>query len=660
MTRPFHLIPGGADEERPQVVLLPEDDDEPTAQEPPHRLPANRPHQDVDRPTPPKPKGPREVLAVVTRTRGDLALRTDRVRNSRAVPIAKAAARHSTLGSARILGAWWRWLTAADHAQALSMGKGEFVEAIRERRRKVALWSAGALGAGDLWGWAHDWWAPWMPPAGLVLGVLTVGGIVESIAAAKATDGDDTRRAIGTHPNSKAVRRLFVAGKLAKTIDEVRVVAPGVMRENNPPAWTCVVELPDGTTYDEALPKRPKLAASAGVGISRLYMDPVDDHEGRVRLWSPDRDPLSAPKVDCDLKGRTTAVDVWTERVPLGLSVRGEQMGFSMPGRSWLVGGEPEAGKSVACNILLCFAALDPHVKLWLVDGKGVDLLDYEDLADRAVLRPDPQAVLDLINEAREEMERRGAELQKLRVKKLTKALAQDLGWSMLVFHIDELAYFTKSELGKKIEDAGRDLTSRGRFVGIYSSAATQRPGSDVVDTGWRDLFSIRLAMRCTTPQASDMILGQGWAKRGYNAQLIDPLQRGSGLLYAEGSRPITGRTGYLDDDDVTRLTRVAYKLRAEAGTLPLSEDSPQRRLLRACLEAMGEADRMWTQDLLPRVHKVPEFAGLDDVELARRLRECQPEVTPTALWLADSDGTKRSRNGYTRADLVAALERRR
>ena len=45
--------------------------------------------------------------------------------------------------------------------------------------------------------------------------------------------------------------------------------------------------------------------------------------------------------------------------------------------------------------------------------------------------------------------------------------------------------------------------------------AATQKPGADVVPSALRDLFGFRLALRCNTPQASDTILGQGWASAG-------------------------------------------------------------------------------------------------------------------------------------------------
>ncbi|WP_170223190.1 FtsK/SpoIIIE domain-containing protein [Nonomuraea turkmeniaca] len=565
----------------------------------------------------------------------------------------KASAKYGVLGLSRAAGGWWRWVTAADHEASMAT-KPELVEAVRARRRKVSLWTLGTGVVGDGVLWFFMDWPWWGGPAILLAVTATAGGAAEVIIRRRQAVQDITEegaRDIGRHPSGKAIRQIFVGAKIARRVEQVKVIAPGVVRDGD--AWTVEVELPDSVTYSEVAKKRAKLAAASGRGIARMYVDPVPDHEGRCRLWSPDRDPLSELKVDCELKGRTTAVNVWTERVPLGRTVRGLPMGFHMAGRSWLVGGEPEAGKSVACNILLCFAALDPYVQLWLVDGKGVDLLDYEDLAHRAVLRPDPEGAYDLVCEVIEVMEERGAQLKARRVKKLTRELAEDLGWSMLLFHIDELAFFTThEEWGKKITGKLRDLVSRGRFVGIYNSYATQRPSSKVVDTDLRDLLSIRFALRCLTPASSDMILGDGWSSRGYNAQLIDASQRGSGLLWAEGTMPVTGRTGFLDDPDVTRLARTAYKLRKAAGTLPVTDTHPGRLLLTACVAACGDAEKIWTADLLPRLAHDPAWTHLadDPLELARLLRPYG--IAPKGQ---DIDGN--NRNGYRRSWFVEALD---
>ena len=78
-----------------------------------------------------------------------------------------------------------------------------------------------------------------------------------------------------------------------------------------------------------------------------------------------------------------------------------------------------------------------------------------------------------------------------------------------------------------------------------------------------RDLFSFRLAMRCTSPEASDTILGQGWASQGYSAATIDPTTRGIGYLLAEGGTPIRFKASYFSDEDLIVLEHRSEILRA-------------------------------------------------------------------------------------------------
>ena len=93
--------------------------------------------------------------------------------------------------------------------------------------------------------------------------------------------------------------------------------------------------------------------------------------------------------------------------------------------------------------------------------------------------------------------------------------------------------------------------------------AATQKPASDVVPTALRDLFGFRWALRCSTPQASDTILGQGWATQGFSASSIDAADRGVGFLLHEGLIPVRLRAYYLSDDDLAAIASRAQDLRA-------------------------------------------------------------------------------------------------
>jgi S-DNA-T family DNA segregation ATPase FtsK/SpoIIIE len=116
---------------------------------------------------------------------------------------------------------------------------------------------------------------------------------------------------------------------------------------------------------------------------------------------------------------------------------------------------------------------------------------------------------------------------------------------------------------GKEFASLLRDLVARGRAAGIIVVAATQKPSSDVVPTSLRDLFGFRMALRCSTRDASDTILGAGWASQGYSAASIDAACRGVGFLLAEGGVPVRMKACYLADDDLRALAARAEALRS-------------------------------------------------------------------------------------------------
>ena len=86
------------------------------------------------------------------------------------------------------------------------------------------------------------------------------------------------------------------------------------------------------------------------------------------------------------------------------------------------------------------------------------------------------------------------------------------------------------------------------------------------------DLFGFRWALRCSTPQASDTILGQGWASQGCSAAEVDAGQRGVGLLLHEGGVPVRCRSFYLDDEQLDQISRRAELLRQPAPVTPSAE----------------------------------------------------------------------------------------
>lgn len=556
---------------------------------------------------------------------------------------------YGSIGTARAAGRAWRWVTAAELDQQLAT-QPQLVLSVRRVRQRVAAAALAVAGTGGVVAWLVV--SPAVPVIVVAL-VLAVAGSVERHRQALG-DAEAGRATLGPSPSGRAVKKALAAAKLGK-VDDLRVVGPVVRTEG---AWEATVELPPGTTYRHATRRRGELAGAIGVDEVQVALDPVKGHNGRVRLWVADEDPMQGSAVMSPLINRTKPIDFWTDRVFAGMDQRGRPVEFSLVERSYLVGGEPGGGKSVACNNFLAFAALDPHVQLWIADGKGgFDLADWEPIAKRVLAEPEHEQIMDMIEDLRDEMARRYKLLRKAGHRKVTKEVARQLDMCPIVFHVDEIQKFSLGDgdarKGREFITGVADLVGRGRASGIITGAVTQRPAADVVPTRLRDILSIRWALRCTTPDASDTILGSGRAGQGYSAASFDASQRGAGYLLAEGASPVQTRSAFIADEEVAGIARRAYALREAAGTLPARADRPEVRLLSAVLEAMGSRHKgAHTAELLESLARVSgEYADWDATRLAAALRPLG--VAPVQL---DLEGT--NRNGYRRVDVQSALER--
>jgi len=303
-----------------------------------------------------------------------------------------------------------------------------------------------------------------------------------------------------------------------------------------------------------------QLAVCLAAREVRVWRDPKHAAWGSALLVR--RDPLNGVTAAWPWAGVAGPLSLWRP-FPVGVDELGGTVTLALPERNLLLGGEPGAGKSAALSLVLAAASLDPSVKLWLLDGKRVELAAWQPCAER-LAGPDIDDAIGLLEAVREEMEARYRDLLGRRARKIG---AGD-GLPLHVVACDELAFYLTAEDRKKrtrFAELLRDLVARGRAAGVIVVAATQKPAADVVPSALRDLFGFRLALRCTTRDASDTILGHGWASNGFNAATIAPDQRGIGFLLADDGLPVRMRTFYLDDEAVDALADRAAALREAA-----------------------------------------------------------------------------------------------
>jgi hypothetical protein len=393
-------------------------------------------------------------------------------------------------------------------------------------------------------------------PAAMVLIVTVVAG---ALAFGRS------RRALARWLRAAAIRRAWWR---AWTDCELPRVRAG--RVTAIPAGELMrVRASRGSSLEHVERRAEELAVCLQAREVRVARDADNAATGTVTLVR--RDPLagrvSVPWPHCDAE----SLSLW-EPIPVGVDELGATVSVSLPERNVLMGGEPGAGKSAALSVLVATAALDASARLWLLDGKLVELSVWAPCAQR-LAGPDVDEAIGLLRELREEMEARYRELLARGHRKITR----DDELSLHLVACDELAFYLGSEDRKKQREFAellRDLVARGRAAGVIVCAATQKPASDVVPSALRDLFGFRLALRCNTPQASDTILGQGWASMGHSAASIAPGQRGVGLLLAEDGAPVRMRGFHLGDEDVNALAERAATRRADGWLADREEGS--------------------------------------------------------------------------------------
>jgi hypothetical protein len=316
------------------------------------------------------------------------------------------------------------------------------------------------------------------------------------------------------------------------------------------------VRVPIGATVTDLENAAEALAVVLEIRELRVKRDFTNARQATVSLIRTD--PLADPAPEWPHLG-AERLSLW-DPIPVGIDEDGIPVRLSLPERNVLLGGEPGAGKSAALSLLVATAALDPTVHLHLLDGKLVELALWAGCADDTA-GVDVQDANLLLQRLRADMDARYLALLANRARKVTP----QTGLPLHLVVVDELAHYLLNGDRKDrslFAELMRDLVARGRAAGIIVIAATQKPQHDVIPTALRDLFGFRWALRCATPQASDTVLGSGWAGQGHTASDINAAHRGVGLLLHEGEQPVRLRSHYLDDPNLAAIASRGERLR--------------------------------------------------------------------------------------------------
>ncbi|WP_428956198.1 ATP-binding protein [Streptomyces sp. cg35] len=497
---------------------------------------------------------------------------------------------------------------------------------------------------------------------GAALAALTLIG--RRTSAGELYADRDAKIGNGDRMTDEMVNRVYRSAKVIAADDEVRLLSPCTLTADGS-AWEVRLELPDGIPASKALGATPQLANGFGVSVQQ-----VSQAKGAREDWLTLRVTLKIPFTGEVHKGPLLTAEkasLW-DPAPMAVSERGDVVAVEWFEKTALFGGEPGSGKSAAANNPLLLAALDVRADLYLADGKGgFDLSPFEPIAQMIDTAGDPEVLLAILRHVWEVVLPGLKQVVKdHRVRKFSRALAAEdkrVRWTVLF--IDEWASYMAAatpEQQKELERLLRLITQQGRAYAGIVIAATQKPDSAAVPTGIRDILSTRWAGRCMTPEASDTILGKGRASAGYNAQRILKSQRGVGFLQTgETSEPELSQSFFYDDDEVDVILRRAYRLRAEAGVLPVLVEA-EATILDHMIKAASVTGRgvVTRAELFAHLATVDaEYVRLDEesdnaynARVGRLLAAAMADegVTAEAVKVSTSDGGRSM--GYRLEDL--------
>ncbi|MFG2978758.1 hypothetical protein ACGFYY_37950 [Streptomyces sp. NPDC048331] len=378
----------------------------------------------------------------------------------------------------------------------------------------------------------------------------------------------------GTAPAEGTEHHLVLA--LSKALAACRVIPRGTQvtllaaPEVTPERWTAVVRLPDdnGATVDDVVAARKNLGGELGLDRARLHVEQVagaDDKTLRVSGFTTD--PFAEPVLcTADMLG---GVDVWEQGIPVAVDAFGRLLFLRLKDVSILLGGSSRSGKGAALRLIIAGCLLDSRVRLHLADGKHPGQNRWKGLTASYVWDPDKRAkqLAKRLEALVAEMGVRATRLAELGVESLAERpdLVGTEGLTLEVVVIDEVSAFTlDTKNGKKITQHLIALSARGLAFGIVLVLATQLSTAGVLDRLVTANLIWRWCMYATGADESNTILGKGMAGRGYSAHLLNPEQRGTGLLLREG-RVSTVRSLWLDGNDMEAVQDMVRALRAPA-----------------------------------------------------------------------------------------------
>ncbi|KAB2390498.1 cell division protein FtsK [Actinomadura montaniterrae] len=527
---------------------------------------------------------------------------------------------------------WW-WVSEQDYLRSLAIASGDSREwyklhrEVKDTRRVRGTILAGqafaVLAALLLLVKLAPWWG-WLAVAGVVVPWLAHLGRPEDHPIIVPAVTVPRFRLLN---HDVVLRAYYAAGLGHPDKPNQQVTFETTMSRTKEGQGSQVkVVLPHGTGFDDVVKAKKELASGLDVAPSQVYLTHDPTSHRRHTLTVTDRDPLAVPA------GKTPLLDckprnIWRP-APFGLDEHSRKVTLTLLWISILIGAQPRKGKTFSARLLALYAALDPSVRLSVVDGKNSPdwnkfaMVAYHFIRGTVPGRAgDPvRQLIDALSEIKRHIIDTNDFLSTLSPEecpegKLTEELCRRYPkrlfiWMLVMEEFQNYFELPDQDDNKQIAELLSFILAVGPSSGVILLSSSQKPSGvgagDVqrLFNRYRDNHAVRFALRCGNRNVSDAILGGDAYSEGFDASAL-PVGKpylGVGYLYGAADETPTVRTHLADHGDAEKILTAARRLRERAGTIAgyaAGEDTgtPDRDVLADVLAVFGSDPALhWTE----------------------------------------------------------------
>ena len=582
--------------------------------------------------------------------------------------------------------AWW-WVAETSHLRSAAVAEGNSREWMRlHKEAKETRLIRGAVLAGEvtvlliaalLLTVVVPWWGQALAAA-VAVPLLARAGRPEYRPILAAATTEPRYRVINADVVLNAYYDAGIGSPDKKPVRfESRMAHDG--------AGTRVkVILPSGTSFADVVRAVQKLASGLDVAVSQVFLTKDKNSERRHSLYVLDRDPLVIPA------GKTPLLDckrrsIW-HPAPLGLDHRGNPVTLLLLWLALLIGAQPRKGKTFTGRLIALYAALDPLVRLSIVDGKNSpDWNAFRKIAYHFIhgIMPgrdgDPveqfiKALTEIkahIIDANDFLATLGTD--ECREGKLTEELCrkypkQLFVWMLIVEEFQVYFELPDQKHNATIADLLSFILAQGPSVGVIPVDLSQKPSGigagDIqrLFNRYRDNHTARIGLKCGNRDVSIAVLGNDAYNEGADASTLPVEAKGVGYLYGVTDEIPLVRFYLADGKDADHIVNAARVMRERAGTIAgfaAGEDTglPARNVLADVLAVFGADSGLHWAVLAERLAtQFPDRWA--DATAEAVSAQCRDLNVPSVDVRYPSNRAGRVRVGCRRADVETAAGR--